>query len=50
MSGRAIFDFESHLNTGLRGFPVGTCRTSKVDQQRASTVWIPIKDLAYLRS
>lgn len=22
---------EAHLNTGLRGFPVGTCRTSRVD-------------------
>jgi citrate synthase len=28
-----------HLNTGLRGFPVGTCRTSSVD---------PIKGLSYV--
>lgn len=30
---------ESHLNTGLRGVPVGTCRTSKVD---------PIKGVSYV--
>jgi citrate synthase len=40
---------EAHLNTGLRGFPVGTCRTSKVDpQEGVSYCGYPIKDLAYL--
>ncbi len=29
---KVLFEItESHLNTGLRGFPVGTCRTSAVD-------------------
>lgn len=36
-----------HLNTGLRGIPVGTCRTSKVDPERGvSYVGNPIADLA----
>lgn len=37
-----------HLNTGLRGFPVGTCRTSAVSpQEGVSYVGYPIKELAY---
>ena len=46
----ALFSIlESHLNTGLRGFPVGTCRTSKVDpHEGVSYCGYPIKDLAYL--
>ncbi len=37
----------AHLNTGLRGFPVGTCRTSAVDPERGvSYVGYPIADLA----
>ncbi len=36
-----------HLNTGLRGFPVGTCRTSKVDPlEGVSYVGHPIAELA----
>lgn len=36
------------LNRGLRGIPVGTCRTSKVDPERGvSYVGHPIADLAY---
>ena len=39
---------QSHLNTGLRGFPVGTCRTSKVDPiAGVSYVGYPVADLAY---
>jgi citrate synthase len=38
-----------HLNTGLRGFPVGTCRTSAVDPVNGvSYVGFPIEDLAFL--
>ncbi len=38
-----------HLNTGLRGFPVGTCRTSRVDPQAGvSYVGYPIQRLADL--
>lgn len=38
---------EAHLDTGLRGVPVGTCRTSKVDpQQGVSYVGYPIAQLA----
>ena len=38
---------EAHLNTGLRGFPVGTVRTSSVDKfTGVSYVGQPIKDLA----
>lgn len=37
----------AHLNTGLRGFPVGTCRTSKVDPEKGvSYVGYPITELA----
>ena len=40
---------KEHLNTGLRGFPVGTVRTSKVDpQEGVSYVGYPIKDVAHL--
>lgn len=40
---------EDHLNTGLRGFPVGTCWTSKVDpHEGVSYVGNNIKDLAKL--
>ena len=38
-----------HLNSGLRGYPVGTCWTSKVDPNAGvSYVGYPIADLAYL--
>ena len=37
------------LDTGLRGFPVGTCWTSRVDpEQGVSYVGYPIADLANL--
>jgi citrate synthase len=40
---------KEHLNTGLRGFPVGTVRTSKVDpQEGVSYVGYPIKEVAHL--
>ncbi len=40
---------EDHLNTGLRGFPVGTCRTSKADPMKGlSYVGYPIAELANL--
>ena len=39
---------EAHLDTGLRGVPVGRCRTSKVDPMTGvSYVGHPIPDLAY---
>lgn len=39
---------EKHLNTGLRGIPVGTCRTSKVDPVKGvSYVGYPIAELAF---
>ncbi|MBJ93439.1 MAG: citrate synthase [Rickettsiales bacterium] len=38
-----------HLNSGLRGYPVGTCWTSKVDpNEGVSYVGHPIAELAYL--
>ena len=38
---------EKHLNTGLRAFPVGTVRTSRVDPQSGvSYVGNPIRELA----
>lgn len=45
----SLFEITSkHLNTGLRGFPVGTVRTSRVDPyEGVSYVGRPIKDLAY---
>ena len=40
---------EAHLNTGLRGFPVGTCRSSLVDPHKGvSYVGYPIAELADL--
>jgi citrate synthase len=40
---------EAHLNTGLRGFPVGTVRTSKVNpEEGVSYVGYPVADLAQL--
>ncbi len=37
----------AHLNTGLRGFPVGTCRTSRVDPMKGvSYVGYSVKELA----
>ncbi len=38
-----------HLNSGLRGYPVGTCRTSRVDpNEGVSYVGYPVAELAYL--
>ncbi len=38
----------AHLNTGLRGFPVGTTRTSRVDpKEGVSYVGYSVKELAY---
>jgi citrate synthase len=47
---KVLFEItEKHLNSGLRGFPVGTVRTSRVDpDEGVSYVGYPIKDLAYL--
>ncbi|MCB9675405.1 MAG: citrate synthase [Alphaproteobacteria bacterium] len=40
-----------HLNTGLRGYPVGTCRTSAVDPDRGvSYIGYPVADLADLEA
>jgi citrate synthase len=40
---------KKHLNTGLRGFPVGTVRTSRVDpQEGVSYVGYSVKELALL--
>jgi len=40
---------QSHLNTGLRGVPVGTCRTSAVDKDKGvSYGGYPIAELANL--
>jgi len=42
---------QSHLNTGLRGFPVGTCRTSAVNAEKGvSYCGYPIDELARLPS
>ena len=39
---------EKQLNTGLRGVPVGTCRTSRVDpNQGVSYIGYPISEVAY---
>lgn len=39
---------EKQLNTGLRGIPVGTCRTSRVDPyEGVSYIGYPISELAY---
>ena len=47
---KVLFEItEKHLNTGLRRFPVGRVRTSKVDPaQGVSYVGYPIADLATL--
>ncbi|GMV41258.1 MAG: citrate synthase [Myxococcales bacterium] len=40
---------QKHLNTGLRGYPVGTCRTSSVDPYKGlHYVGYPIRELAFL--
>ena len=40
---------QKHLNTGLRGYPVGTCRTSSVDPNKGlHYVGYPIRELAFL--
>lgn len=48
MEDKILFEIkESHLNSGLRGFPVGTCGTSKVNPTEGlSYRGYPIKDLA----
>ena len=45
---KVLFEItENHLNTGLRGFPVGTVRTSRVDPETGvSYVGYPIAELA----
>ncbi len=41
----------NHLDTGLRGYPVGTCETSYVDpQEGVSYVGYPIAELAFLQA
>jgi len=49
MGSDVLFEVTSaHLNTGLRGVPVGTCRTSKVDPlQGVSYVGHPVAELAH---
>ena len=49
-SNNVLFEItEKHLNTGLRGFPVGTVRTSAVNPQTGvSYVGYPLADLADL--
>ena len=49
MSDDVLFTLTSaHLDTGMRGIPVGTCRTSKVDPMAGvSYVGYPIADLAF---
>lgn len=40
-----------HLNTGLRGLPIGTCRTSTVDPIKGvAYVGYPVADLAFLEA
>ncbi|MFT7521963.1 MAG: hypothetical protein ACI9MC_004115, partial [Kiritimatiellia bacterium] len=50
MADNVLFEItEAHLNSGMRGFPVGTCRTSRVDPyEGVSYVGYPIKELAHL--
>ncbi len=50
MGDNVLFEItENHLNTGLRGFPVGTVRTSRVDpHEGVSYVGYPVMDLAAL--
>ena len=47
---KVLFEItEELLDTGLRGFPVGTCRTSSVDpMEGVHYVGYPVADLAYL--
>lgn len=47
---KVLFEItEDHLDTGLRGFPVGTVRTSFVDpDEGVHYVGYPVADLAYL--
>ena len=47
---KVLFEItEEHLDTGLRGFPVGTVRTSAVDPMKGvSYVGYPVAELAYL--
>jgi len=47
---KVLFEItEDLLDTGLRGFPVGTCRTSSVDpMEGVHYVGYPVADLAYL--
>lgn len=47
---KVLFEItDEHLDTGLRGFPVGTCRTSSVDPiEGVHYVGYPVADLAYL--
>lgn len=49
MADTVLFEItEAHLNTGLRGIPVGTCRTSRVDpMEGVSYVGYPISELAH---
>lgn len=49
-SKKVLFEItEDHLDTGLRGFPVGTVYTSFVDpQEGVHYVGYPVEDLAYL--
>ncbi len=49
MSDRVLLELtEAHLNTGLRGVPVGTCRTSTVHPTNGvSYVGYPIAELAH---
>ncbi|MDP2315961.1 MAG: citrate (Si)-synthase [Pseudomonadota bacterium] len=47
---KVLFEItEEHLDTGLRGFPVGTCRSSSVDpMEGVHYVGYPVADLARL--
>lgn len=49
MADQVLFEItNAHLNTGLRGYPVGTCRTSRVDpMEGVSYVGYPVAELAY---
>jgi citrate synthase len=49
MPDKVLFEVtEAHLNTGLRGFPIGTCRTSAVDPiEGVHYVGYPVAELAY---
>ncbi len=49
-STEALFEItRAHLNTGLRGVPVGTCRTSSVDPQKGlHYVGLPVSDIWHI--